>query len=91
MIRTVFILWALLALLVAPAFAQPAPASPSLTRFVAEGGDFGAELSDGRILRGADLIGAGLNMTEGGMPFRLRIESADRMQAASPAMTGFST
>lgn len=60
-------------LLAAPALAQ----AQSLRGFGAEGGDFRAELSDGRVLRGADLVGAALNMTEGGTPFTLRIESAE--------------
>lgn len=72
MIRAILIFWALLALLVAPAFAQP-----TLARFSAEGGDFRADLSDGQVLRGADLVGAELNMTEGGIPLRLHIESAE--------------
>jgi len=70
MIRTLALFWAMLTLLVAPAFTQ------TLTNFGAEGGDFRAKLSDGRILRGADLIGASVNLTEAGTPFALRIESA---------------
>ena len=59
---------ALLALLLAgAAAAQPAP---SLVSFGAEGGDFAATLSDGRSLRGADLIGATLNLTQNGSPWR---------------------
>ncbi|MBS7791885.1 hypothetical protein KTR66_17935 [Roseococcus sp. SDR] len=77
MIRVILIFWALLALLVAPALAQGGGAPLTLTRFGAEGGDFRAELSDGRILRGADLIGAELNMTEAGTPYRLRIATAE--------------
>ncbi len=58
-----------------PALAQT-PA-PSITRFGAAGGDFQATLSDGRTLRGADLVGATLNLTVAGTPLRLRLDSAE--------------
>ncbi|MGG5817451.1 ADYC domain-containing protein [Falsiroseomonas sp. HW251] len=54
----------LLLLLAAPAVAQP-----RLTRLAAEGGDIRAELSDGRVLRGADLVGGVLHFD--GLDIRL--------------------
>jgi len=87
MIRALVLLWTLLALLVAPAFAQLAQPL-RLTGFGAEGGDFRAAVSDGRILRGTDLDGAELNMTEGGIPFGLRIEAAGPDQGDSLPMSG---
>lgn len=63
----------LMMLLAAPALTQT-----SLAYFGAEGGDFRATLSDGRTLRGADLIGATLNLTHNGEPIPLRIDAAER-------------
>lgn len=51
-----------------------AMAQPRLTSVTADGGDIRAELSDGRILRGADLVGAVLHL--GGTA--LRIDAARR-------------
>ena len=67
---------ALLALLLAGAAAAQAP--PSLVSFGAEGGDFAATLSDGRTLRGADLVGATLRVSQNGQPMALRIDAAER-------------
>jgi hypothetical protein len=65
---------------VLPAWAQPAQTQPTpgLAGFGAEGGDFRATLTDGRILRGADLVGAALNLTQDGQPLALRIDAAER-------------
>lgn len=52
-------------------------AAQQLTAFGAEGGDFRATLSDGRTLRGADLVGATLSVTQEGVPLTLRIDSAE--------------
>ncbi|WP_424812435.1 ADYC domain-containing protein [Roseococcus sp. YIM B11640] len=61
-----------------------AAAQPRLTSVTAEGGDIRAELSDGRVLRGADLIGAVLHL--GGAA--LRIDSARRDEAVPYAGPG---
>ncbi|MDB5415973.1 MAG: hypothetical protein JWR10_4308 [Rubritepida sp.] len=63
---------ALLVLLASPALAQP-----RLTSFGAEGGNFRAGLSDGRVLMGGELIGAELNLSRDGAPFTVRIDSAE--------------
>lgn len=63
--------------------AHPALAQPRLEALSAEGGDFRARLSDGGVLRGADLVGAVLHF-EG---IELRIDSATR-DAAVPAAGG---
>jgi hypothetical protein len=67
-------LLAILLLLLLPG--QPAGAEnhPQLLRLAAEGGDIRAELSDGSVLRGADLVGAVLRF-EG---TELRLEEARR-------------
>ena len=64
-------------LLAAPALAQ---SPPRLLGLGAEGGDFHARLSDGRVLRGADLVGATLRFDAA----EIRIDSA-RRDAAVPA------
>lgn len=65
----------LLALLLA---SGPASAEVTLRQLGAEGGDFRAELSDGRVLRGADLVGATLRLVIDGAPAELRIDAAER-------------
>jgi hypothetical protein len=62
---------ALLLLLAMPAWAQDPPRLLGLT---AEGGDFRAEVSDGRVLRGADLMGAVLRFDA----VEIRIDAAQR-------------
>lgn len=60
------------------ALGQATQAQPAALRsFTAERGDFRAELADGRILRGADLVGAELRIQQDGRPLTLRIESAE--------------
>ena len=54
--------------------ALPAAAQPRLVSLVAEGGDFRADLSDGRVLRGADLVRAVLHLDGA----ELRIDTARR-------------
>lgn len=49
----------------------------ALRSFGVEGGDFRAELADGRVLRGIDLVGAELRILQDGQPLTLRIESAE--------------
>lgn len=68
-------LLALLAL--AAALPGAAAAQPALNRFGVEGGDFRAELTDGRVLRGADLVGAQLDFATGGRTLRLTIHAAE--------------
>ena len=75
--RCLLRLMLLLPLVAAPGLAaEPAPDAPAprLVRLVAEGGDFRADLSDGQVLRGADLVGAVLRF-EGA---ELRLDAARR-------------
>lgn len=72
---------ALLLLLATPALAQSPPRLLGLT---AEGGDFRADLSDGWVLRGADLVGAILRF-EG---LELGIDAARRDEAVPTATPG---
>lgn len=67
------VLLAGLALGAAAQTAQP----DTLRQFGVERGDFRAEFSSGRILRGADLVGAELRILQEGRPMTLRIESAE--------------
>jgi hypothetical protein len=62
------------ALLLLLLLAVPAQAQPRLLSLGAEGGDLRAEVSDGRVLRGADLVGAVLHFN--GMD--IRIDAARR-------------
>jgi hypothetical protein len=66
----------LLAGLTLGAAAQPAQPD-TLRQFGIERGDFRAEFSSGRILRGADLVGAELRILQEGQPMTLRIEAAE--------------
>ncbi|MBY0337146.1 MAG: hypothetical protein K2X11_11060 [Acetobacteraceae bacterium] len=66
--------WLALALLMS---AAPAWAQSPLRHFGADGGDFRAELQDGTVLRGRDLVGATLSLTVDGQPLTLRIEDAE--------------
>ncbi|MBS7789619.1 hypothetical protein KTR66_06425 [Roseococcus sp. SDR] len=58
------------------ASAQQVPPN-ALLRLGVERGDFRAELADGRILRGADLVGAELRILQNGRVLSLRVESAE--------------
>lgn len=49
----------------------------ALLRFGVERGDFRADLADGRVLRGTDLVGAELRILQNGRLLTLRIESAE--------------
>jgi len=69
----------LLALLL---LALPASAQPRLLSLLGEGGDFRAELSDGRVLRGAELVGAVLHFDG----LEIRIDGA-RRDAGVPGTT----
>ncbi|UPY38995.1 ADYC domain-containing protein [Sediminicoccus sp. KRV36] len=66
----------LLSGLCSAAAAQDHPPA-ALRHFGVERGDFRAELADGRILRGADLVGAELRILQDGRPLTLRIDSAE--------------
>lgn len=56
---------------------SPAAAQVTLRSLGAEGGDFRAELSDGRVLRGTSLIGATLTLMLDARPTTVRIDAAE--------------
>lgn len=64
--------------------ATPALAQPRLTALTTEGGDLRAELSDGRVLHGADLVGGVLHFDG----LDIRIEGARRDTGVPGAVPG---
>ena len=76
--RVLFALaWACLSL--ARISAHGATDAPRLESFGAEGGDFRATLSTGQVLKGADLVGATINMgVKDWRPLNVRIDTAER-------------